>query len=44
MKTEQIKVDGMSCGHCVETIENSVGKMEGVKQVIVIARRQKSFS
>jgi|TARA_B110000438_G_C15766522_1_gene629886 copper chaperone len=35
MKTEQIKVDGMSCGHCVETIENSVGKMEGVKQVIV---------
>jgi copper chaperone len=35
MKTEQINVDGMSCGHCVETIENALGKMGGVNQVQV---------
>jgi copper chaperone len=35
MKTEQINVDGMSCGHCIETIENAVGKMDGVNQVQV---------
>ncbi len=35
MKTQQINVDGMSCGHCVETIENAVMKMEGVSQVQV---------
>jgi copper chaperone len=35
MKTKQINVDGMSCGHCVETIENAVGQMVGVSQVQV---------
>ena len=35
MKTQKIKVDGMSCNHCKETIENAVSKVEGVKQVQV---------
>jgi copper chaperone len=41
MKTEQIKVDGMSCGHCVETIENALGKMGGVNQVQVSLENKK---
>ncbi len=41
MKTEQINVDGMSCGHCVETIENAVGKMGGVNQVQVSLENKK---
>ncbi len=41
MKTEQINVEGMSCGHCVETIENAVGKMEGVNQVKVSLENKK---
>ncbi len=32
---EIIKVDGMSCGHCVETISNALGAMPGVSQVQV---------
>lgn len=32
---EIIKVDGMSCGHCVETISNVLGAMPGVSQVQV---------
>jgi copper chaperone len=41
MKTEQINVDGMSCGHCVETIENALGKMGGVNQVQVSLENKK---
>jgi copper chaperone len=41
MKTEQINVEGMSCGHCVETIENAVGKMNGVNQVQVSLENKK---
>ena len=41
MKTEQINVEGMSCGHCVETIENAVGKMGGVNQVQVSLENKK---
>ena len=34
---EQIKlhVQGMSCGHCVNSVERSVGKVNGVKSVKV---------
>ncbi len=34
--TEHIlHVEGMSCGHCVETIKNAVGGLEGVQNVSV---------
>ncbi len=28
-------VEGMSCGHCVETVKNAVGGMAGVQNVSV---------
>lgn len=30
-----LNVKGMSCGHCVNSIERSVGSLEGVEQVKV---------
>lgn len=30
-----LNVTGMSCGHCVKTIEDNVGKLDGVKSVQV---------
>jgi copper chaperone len=30
-----LKVNGMSCSHCVNAVENSVGKLEGVRSVKV---------
>jgi copper chaperone len=35
MVQETLNVDGMSCGHCVETIANAVGKATGVNNVVV---------
>ena len=35
METVTIKVEGMSCQHCVNSIEGSVGKLEGVSTVMV---------
>lgn len=35
MLNETLKVKGMSCNHCVSTIEGSVSKLEGVSQVNV---------
>ncbi|MCM3161255.1 MULTISPECIES: copper chaperone CopZ [Metabacillus] len=35
METVTIKVEGMSCQHCVNSIEGSVGKLEGVSTVKV---------
>ncbi len=32
---EVLKVEGMSCGHCVNSIESSVGELEGVSSVKV---------
>lgn len=32
---EVLKVDGMSCGHCVSSIETSVGELAGVSAVKV---------
>lgn len=32
---EIIKVEGMSCGHCVNSIETSVGELTGVSAVKV---------
>jgi len=30
-----LQVEGMSCGHCVKSIENSVGAINGVEKVNV---------
>jgi len=30
-----LQVQGMSCGHCVKSIENSVGALNGVEKVNV---------
>jgi copper chaperone len=35
MEKTTLKVNGMSCGHCVNSVEGSVGKLEGVKSVKV---------
>ena len=32
---EILKVQGMSCGHCVKKVEKSVGELEGVSLVDV---------
>lgn len=32
---EILKVQGMSCGHCVNSIESSVGELAGVSSVKV---------
>ncbi|GAF64758.1 copper chaperone CopZ [Bacillus sp. TS-2] len=32
---EVIKVEGMSCGHCVKAIEENVGELKGVSAVKV---------
>ncbi|MEK3979727.1 copper chaperone CopZ [Psychrobacillus sp. FSL K6-2836] len=30
-----LNVQGMSCGHCVSSVEGSVGKLDGVNEVKV---------
>ena len=35
MEQMTLTVYGMSCGHCVNAIESSVGKMNGVSEVYV---------
>ena len=30
-----LNVQGMSCGHCVSSVESSVGKLDGVNEVKV---------
>ncbi len=35
MANQVIQVAGMSCGHCVSTIQNVVGGVAGVKSVVV---------
>lgn len=35
MKKVTLNVQGMSCNHCVKTIEESVGKLKGVPEVKV---------
>lgn len=32
----KIKIEGMSCQHCVQTIQNELQKVDGVKKVDVI--------
>lgn len=33
MMTKTVKVPGISCGHCVATIEREVGELSGVDSV-----------
>ncbi|MFB5662500.1 copper chaperone CopZ [Alteribacillus sp. HJP-4] len=35
MKSVTLKVEGMSCGHCVNSIEGSVSTLNGVDKVKV---------
>ncbi|MEK4701921.1 copper chaperone CopZ [Solibacillus sp. FSL R7-0668] len=35
MENVTLNVKGMSCGHCVKSVEGSVGALEGVDQVKV---------
>ncbi|MBL5767475.1 copper chaperone CopZ [Heyndrickxia sporothermodurans] len=35
MEKTTLRVNGMSCNHCVNSIEGSVGKLQGVKTVKV---------
>jgi len=35
MENITLNVQGMSCGHCVNSIEGSLGQLEGVSQVNV---------
>ncbi|MGM7723970.1 copper chaperone CopZ [uncultured Metabacillus sp.] len=35
METILLKVEGMSCNHCVNSIEGSIGKLNGVSNVKV---------
>ncbi|WP_144549610.1 copper chaperone CopZ [Bacillus sp. X1(2014)] len=35
MEKINLKVNGMSCGHCVNSIEGNVGKLDGVHSVTV---------
>ncbi len=35
MEKVTLNVQGMSCGHCVNAVEGSVGKLNGVTNVIV---------
>ncbi|PKH12100.1 copper chaperone [Planomicrobium sp. MB-3u-38] len=35
MMNETLKVEGMSCAHCVNAVESSVGELQGVSSVKV---------
>lgn len=35
MTHENIQVEGMTCGHCVETVTQAVNSLEGINQVSV---------
>lgn len=41
MKTMDFKVNGMSCGHCVKTITNSLKSLAGVQDVNVSLEQKK---
>jgi copper chaperone CopZ len=36
MATKTFKVPNISCGHCVMAIQNEVGDLEGVKNVVAV--------
>ncbi|MDT8860526.1 copper chaperone CopZ [Alkalihalobacillus sp. MEB130] len=36
MEQKTLKVNGMSCGHCISTIESNIGILNGVNSVKVL--------
>ena len=36
MQTKTVTVPNISCGHCVHTVQNEVGELEGVKNVVAV--------
>lgn len=41
LETSLINVEGMSCGHCVKSIEEAVGNLNGVGKVNVSLKEKK---
>jgi copper ion binding protein len=35
MMQKVLKVEGMTCQHCIQTVTETVGKMTGVEKVVV---------
>lgn len=35
MKTTRLKVDGMTCGHCVQAVEKALRNQDGVRNATV---------
>lgn len=35
MKTTRLKIDGMTCGHCVEAVEKALSNQTGVRNATV---------
>ncbi|MEX0608138.1 MAG: copper ion binding protein [Balneolaceae bacterium] len=35
MKTSELKINGMGCAGCVNTVETALTELEGVKNVVV---------
>jgi copper chaperone CopZ len=42
MKTVELKVEGMSCGHCVTTVQSALIAVVGVAQVDVSLEEEKA--
>ena len=42
MKTIQLEVSGMSCGHCVATVRSALAGVEGVRDVDVSLRERRA--
>lgn len=40
MKTEELKIGGMSCNHCVMSVQNALSSVEGVKSVDVSLEKE----
>lgn len=39
---KEIKIEGMSCGHCVKRVENALKDLDGVVQVAVSLEENKA--
>ena len=38
----EIKVEGMSCNHCVMAVENAIKRVEGIKEISVDLKSKKA--
>jgi len=36
MKTEELMIEGMNCGHCVKSVEQELSKLDGVRLKSVV--------